>query len=60
MLDVLREFYAKVDKKTCKKLTCGKAHNSREYKGLFKKYSKVHGIRLEKTHSKIPKHNSVT
>ena len=59
VLDVFKEFHAKVERETGKKLKSVKADNGGEYRGPFEKYCKVHGIRLEKTPSKTPQHNGV-
>ena len=59
VLDVFKEFHAKVERETGKKLKSVKADNGGEYRGPFEKYCKVHGIRLEKTPSKISQHNGV-
>lgn len=41
------------------KLKCVRTDNYGEYRGLFKKYYKWHGIKFEKIIPKIPQHNGV-
>ena len=54
VLDVFKEFHAKVEREIDKKLKSARANNGGEYRGPFEKCFKVHSIRLEKTPSKIP------
>ena len=54
MLDVFKDFHARVEKETGRKLKCIRVDNGGEYKGSFEKYCKEHGIKLEKTYPKTP------
>ena len=52
VLDVFKDFHARVERETGRKLKCIRADNGGEYKGPFENYCREHGIKLEKT---IPK-----
>jgi hypothetical protein len=49
MLDVFKEFHAKVERETGKKLKYVRSDNGGEYRGPFERYCRKFGIRLEKT-----------
>ena len=54
VLDVFKEFHAKVEREIDRKLKSVRANNGGEYKEPLEKYFKVHSIKLKKTPSKIP------
>jgi len=59
VLEAFKEFQAKVERETRRKLKCVRADNGGEYRGPFELYCKVHGIRLEKTLPKTPQLNGL-
>jgi len=59
VLEAFKEFQAKVERETGRKLKCVRADNGGEYRGPFESYCKVHGIRLEKTPPKTPQLNGL-
>ena len=54
VLDVFKDFHARVERETGRKLKCIRANNGGEYRGPFEKYCREHGIKLEKTVPKTP------
>jgi hypothetical protein len=54
VLDVFKDFHARVEKETGRKLKYIRADNGGEYRGPFEKYCKEHDIKLEKTYPKTP------
>jgi hypothetical protein len=54
VLDVFKEFHAKVERETDRKLKCVRSDNGGEYRGPFERYCRKFGIRLEKTPPKTP------
>ena len=58
VLNVFTKFHLYVEKETWMKLKCVWTNNG-EYKGLFEKYCKYYGIKLEKTILKTPQQNEV-
>ena len=58
-LEVFKHFQAKVERQTGRKLKCVRADNGGEYQGPFELHCKNHGIKLEKSVPKTPKHNGV-
>ena len=54
VLDVFKDFHARVERETGRKLKCVRADNADEYRGLFEKYCREHDIKLEKTVPKTP------
>jgi hypothetical protein len=59
VLDVFKEFHAKVERETVRKLKCIRSDNGGEYRGPFERYCRKFGIRLEKTPPKIPQLNGL-
>ena len=59
VLYVFKEFHAKIERETGKQLKSVCTDNGGEYRGPFKNYCKLHGIRLEKTPAKTPQLNGV-
>ena len=59
VLDVFKDFHARVEREICRKLKCIQADNGGEYKGPFEKYYREHGIKLEKTVPKTLQQNGV-
>ena len=59
VLDVFKDFHARVERETGRKLKCIRADNGGEYRGPFEKYCREHGIKLEKTVPKTPQQNGV-
>jgi hypothetical protein len=60
VLDVFKEFHAKVERETGRKLKCIRGYNGGEYRGPFERYCRNFGIRLEKTPPKTPQLNGLT
>ena len=54
VFDVFKEFHPNVERRKERKLRYIQADNDGEYRGLFERYCRQHGIRLEKTILKIP------
>jgi hypothetical protein len=54
VLNVFKEFYAKVERETDRKLKCVRSDNGGKYRGPFERYYRKFGIRLEKTPPKTP------
>jgi hypothetical protein len=54
VLDVFKEFHAKVERKIDRKLKCVRSDNGGEYRGPFERYCIKFGIRLEKTPPNTP------
>ena len=52
VLDAFKEFHAKVERETGKKLKCIRLDNGGEYRGPFERYRRLYGIRQQKT---VPK-----
>ncbi|KAL4383727.1 hypothetical protein GQ457_15G024680 [Hibiscus cannabinus] len=60
VLEAFKEFHAKVERQTGRKLKCVRSDNGGgEYRGPFEKYCKSYGIRFEKTPPKTPQLNGV-
>ncbi|KAJ7005746.1 hypothetical protein NC653_005156 [Populus alba x Populus x berolinensis] len=59
VLDVFKDFHARVERETGRKLKCIRADNGGEYRGPFEKYCREHGIKLEKIVPKTPQQNGV-
>ena len=59
MLDVFKNFHARVEGEIGRKLKCIRVDNDGEYRGPFEKYCREHGIKLEKTVLKTPHQNGV-
>jgi hypothetical protein len=59
VLDIFKEFHAKVERETSRKLKCVRSDNGGEYQGPFERYCRNFGIRLEKTPPKIPQLNGL-
>ena len=58
VLDAFKEFHAKVERETSKKLKCIRSDNG-EYRGPFEKYYRMYGIHHEKTVPKTPQQNGL-
>jgi hypothetical protein len=48
VLDVFKEFHAKVERETGRNLKCVRSDNGGEYRGSFEMYCRKFGIRLER------------
>ncbi|KAL4324380.1 hypothetical protein GQ457_11G032480 [Hibiscus cannabinus] len=59
VLEAFKEFHAKVERETGRKLKCVRSDNRGEYRGPFEEYCKSYGIRFEKTPPKTPQLNGV-
>ncbi|KAG6772135.1 hypothetical protein POTOM_023531 [Populus tomentosa] len=59
VIDVFKDFHARVERETGRKLKCIRSDNGGEYRGPFEKYCREHGIKLEKTIPKTPQQNGV-
>ena len=59
VLDVFKEFHAKVERETGRKLKCVRSDNGGEYRGPFARYCRKFGIRLEKSPTKTPQLNGL-
>ena len=59
MFEILRNFHVSVERETGRKLKCVCANNGGEYQGQFEEYCREHGIRLERSVPKTPRHNGV-
>jgi hypothetical protein len=44
VLDAFREFHAKVERETSRKLKCIRSDNGGEYRGPFERYCRLYGI----------------
>jgi len=44
VLDAFKEFHAKVERETGRKLKCIRSDNGGEYRGPFERYRKLYGI----------------
>ena len=53
-LEAFKEFHAKVERETGRKLKCVRSDNGGEYRGPFERYCRNVGIRLEKSPPKTP------
>ena len=58
-LEAFKEFHAKVERETDRKLKCVRLDNGDEYQGPFKRYCRKFGIRLEKSPPKTPQLNGL-
>ena len=59
VLSAFKEFQARVERETGRKLKVVRADNGGEYRGPFESYCKGQGIKLEKTVPKTPQLNGV-
>jgi transposase InsO family protein len=59
VLDVFKEFHAKTERETGRKLKCIRSDNGGEYRGPFERYCRKFGIRLEKSPPKTPQINGL-
>jgi len=59
VLSTFKEFQARVERETGRKLKVVRADNGGEYRGPFESYCKSQGIKLEKTVPKTPQLNGV-
>ena len=59
VLGVFKEFHAKVERETGRKLKCVRSDNGGEYRGPFERYCRNYGIRLEKPPPKTPQLNGL-
>ena len=48
VLDAFKEFHAKVERETGRKLKCIISNNDDEYRGPFERYCRLYGIRQQK------------
>jgi len=58
-LEAFKEFHAKVERETGRKLKCVRSDNGGEYRGPFERYCRNVGIRLEKSPPKTPQRNGL-
>ena len=54
VLSVFKEFHARAERETGRKLKAVRADNRGEYRGQFEEYCRSKGIRLEYTVPKVP------
>ena len=59
VLSAFKEFQARVERETGRKLKVVRADNGGEYRGPFESYCNGQGIKLEKTVPKTPQLNGV-
>ena len=59
VLSVFKEFHARVERETSRKLKAVRADNGAEYQGQFEEYCWKKGIRLEYTVPKTPELNGL-
>lgn len=59
VLDMFKEFHARMERQTRRKFKCVRADNDGEYRSPYEKYCRKHGIRLEKMISKTPQQNGI-
>ena len=59
VLDVFKQFQAKVERGTGRKLKCVRSDNGGEYIGPFDEYCKLNGICHQRTIKKSPQQNGV-
>lgn len=59
VLSAFKEFQARVERETGRKLKCVRSDNGGEYRGPFESYCKKEGIKLEKTVPKTPQLNGI-
>ncbi|CAA0831359.1 Uncharacterized mitochondrial protein AtMg00300 [Striga hermonthica] len=59
VVDVFKQFHARVERETCVKLKCIRTDNGGEYCGPFDEYCRQHGIRHQKTPPKTPQLNGL-
>ena len=59
VLSVFKEFHARVERETGRKLKAVRADNRGEYRGQFEEYCRLMGIRLEYTVPKTPELNGL-
>ncbi len=59
VLEAFKEFHARVERETGRKLKYVRFDNGGEYRGPFEAYCSSHGIRLEKTPPKTPQLNGL-
>jgi hypothetical protein len=58
-LEAFKEFHAKVERETGRKLKCVRSKNDGEYRGPFKRYCRQFGIGLEKSPPNTPRLNGL-
>ena len=59
VINVFKEFHARVERETERKLKCIRSDNGGEYTGLFNDYCRSHGIQHEMTIPGTPQHNAI-
>ena len=59
VINVFKEFHARVERETERKLKCIRSDNGGEYTGLFNDYCRSHGIQHEMTVPGTPQHNAI-
>jgi len=59
VLDAFKEFHAKVERETDRKLKCIRSDNGSEYRGPFERYYRLYGIRQQKTVPKTTQQNGL-
>ena len=59
VLSVCKEFHARVERETGRKLKAVQANNGGEYRGQFEEYCRSKGIQLEYTKTRTPELNGL-